>query len=456
VPDASRRSLDALGTIRVRTTLAALVVVGASLLVGAIALLSVLRHNLIDGVREATSLRADDIAVSVRTDGVLPPVGGDRSEELVQLVVDGHPQPPEDPRLRDLLVVTRRVETADGPATLLVGRSLGDAHEATRLVARSLAVGLPVLLLVVGVTAWRVVGRALRPVDQVRAEVEAISGARLHRRVTVPPASDEIQRLALTMNGMLARLDDAQERQRRFVSDASHELRSPVASIRHAVEVALAHPDRTDTAVLAETVLEENLRVEAMIEDLLALARSEGTTGRPRCTVDLDDLVFEALTRVPAGGRVQVDRAGVSGAQVHGDPDALSRMVRNLVANAVRHARTRIAVDLVEAHGSVVLRVGDDGLGIPAGDRARVFERFVRLDEARTRDDGGTGLGLAIVAEVAGAHGGTAEATNSRLGGACVEVRLPALDRDAPASPSAGGQAPQEMVEPTTNHRGAT
>jgi len=279
---------------------------------------------------------------------------------------------------------------------------------------------------VVVLTTWVVVGRALGPVEAIRTEVDGISAAELHRRVPDPPGSDEIARLARTMNRMLGRLERAQVRQRRFVSDASHELRSPVASIRQHAEVALAHPDRTTTGELAETVLAEGLRVQHLVEDLLLLARADEHTLRlQRRPVDLDDLVFDEARRLREVTDLRVDTTAVSAGRVVGDSAELRRMLRNLGDNAARHTRGRISFALAEHNGVVLLAVDDDGPGIPAADRERVLERFVRLDDARARDAGGSGLGLAIVAELVAAHGGTLAIADSSLGGARVELNFP-------------------------------
>jgi signal transduction histidine kinase len=294
------------------------------------------------------------------------------------------------------------------------------------VVIQVLAIGLPLLLAVVAVTTWIVVGRALAPVEAIRTEVDAISAAALHRRVPDPPADDEIGRLARTMNRMLARLEQAQARQRRLVSDASHELRSPVAAIRQHAEVALAHPGRTTAGELAETVLAEDLRLQRLAEDLLLLTRAdEQSLALRRRPVDLDDLVFDEARRLRGAGGLRIDTTAVSAGRVDGDAAALRRMVRNLADNAARHAGGHLAFSVTERDGTVLLAVDDDGPGIPVADRERVFERFVRLDGARSRDDGGSGLGLAIVAELAAVHGGTVAIASSSLGGARVEVTLP-------------------------------
>jgi len=270
------------------------------------------------------------------------------------------------------------------------------------------------------------VGRALAPVEAIRAEVDAISATALHRRVPDPPADDEIGRLARTMNRMLERLERAQARQRRLVSDASHELRSPVAAIRQHAEVALAHPGRTSAAELAETVLAEDLRLQRLAEDLLLLTRAdEHTLALRRRPVDLDDLVFDEARRLRAVSGLRVDTSQVSAGRVDGDAAGLRRVLRNLGDNAARHAEGRVAFSVAERDGVVLLEVDDDGPGVPEADRERVFERFVRLDDARARDGGGSGLGLAIVAELVAAHGGTVAIGASPAGGTRVGVSLP-------------------------------
>ncbi|WP_236713562.1 sensor histidine kinase [Rathayibacter tanaceti] len=247
----------------------------------------------------------------------------------------------------------------------------------------------------------------------------------LDRRIEAPGSGDEIDRLAQTLNRMLDRLQSGQERQRRFVSDASHELRSPVAALRQTAEVALAHPDRLDSVRLATTVAQESVRLGGLIEGLLLLARADEArlvvTAAP---VDLDDLALLEVRRLRDSG-VLVDASGVSPVQVVADEALLSRALRNLVDNAVRHRVSRLALTCRSDGAEAVLAVDDDGPGIPDAERERVLERFVRLDEGRARDAGGSGLGLAIVAGIAAAHGGRVIVGGSALGGARVEVRVP-------------------------------
>jgi signal transduction histidine kinase len=310
--------------------------------------------------------------------------------------------------------------------TVIAGKSLETVTEPVRVVSGLLLIGIPLLVLVGGLTTWRVVRRALMPVESIRAEVEGITTGDLDRRVPVPKSEDEIARLARTMNAMLARLEESQERQRRFVSDASHELRSPVTAIRQHAEVAASHPDQTPVQELAEVVLEENLRLQALVDDLLLLTKiDEGTLRLEKEPVDLDDLVFEEAGRLRSATQLQVDTSSVSVGRVTGDRGQLVKLVRNLTDNAARHSRGTVAFSLRQDNGIAVLNVDDDGKGIPPEDRQRIFQRFVRLDEARDRDSGGSGLGLAIVAEIAAAHGGRVLVEDAPLGGARFEVQLP-------------------------------
>jgi len=311
--------------------------------------------------------------------------------------------------------------------TVVAARSLEEAQAASAASLVTLGVAVPVALLVLGVTTWFVVGRALRPVEAMRREVDEVTAARLDRRLRDPGGRDEIARLARTLNGMLDRLDASARAQRRFVGDASHELKTPLATIRQHAEVAMLHPGSIDGPALAGTVLGEEARLTALVQGLLVLARAdEGALGAARRPVDLDDLVVSETSRLRASSGLRVDASGVGPARVEGDEPLLGQVVRNLVANAARHAASQVSLGLVERDGRAVLTVDDDGGGVPVADRGRVFERFVRLDEARDRDAGGSGLGLAIVAEIVRVHGGSVQVDDSPLGGARFVVDLPA------------------------------
>lgn len=434
--------------VRTRTTVAATVVVAVALAIGSAALVLLVRSSLLDGLETSAESRAEALAATVETSGVPTPVDADGEDDGPDEVVEaimrstdtgaelvwstaGVGLPTDDVdsyRIGDddesFLVVTEDAQRDGVDYVVAVGASREDVDETTAALVPPLLIGAPLLLLVVAGTTWIVTGRALRPVADIRAEVDEISGTDLGRRVPVPEAHDEIHGLATTMNAMLGRLEQSAEQQRRFVSDASHELRSPVASLRQAGEVATAHPDAMPADELAETVVAESVRMQRLVEQLLVLARSdEGTTGQS-AEVDLDDLLLVAGQRVRGAG-LTADVSGVGAVRVEGDSLALGQVVRNLTDNATRHASSTIALAVSESDRGVELTVDDDGDGVPADEREHVFDRFVRLDEARARDDGGSGLGLAIVREIVTRHGGSVTVGDSPLGGARFTVRLP-------------------------------
>jgi signal transduction histidine kinase len=319
--------------------------------------------------------------------------------------------------------VQQTVATQQGQITLVADRSLIEVNRTVHTVTDVLLIGVPALVAATALLAWQLAGRALRPVESIRAEAAAITGTTMHRRVPEPDTSDEVGRLAQTMNAMLDRLEESSTRQRRFVSDASHELRSPVAAIRAQLEVALRRGDRADWPQVAHRVLDEDQRLEVAVAELLQLARVEEHESAESVDVDLDDLVLEEATRVRP---VPLDTSRVSAGRVQGDARQLTRLVRNLLDNGCSHARSRVAVAVATGEGSVWMVVDDDGPGIPAEDRERVFDRFTRLDEGRERDGGGAGLGLAMVRSIAERHGGTVTVHDAPFGGARFLVRLPA------------------------------
>lgn len=428
--------------MRLRTTLAATVVIALALGLGSVLLVRLVEDALVANVADTADRDAEATASLLETSGAtrLPEID-DALQQLydddtlvetsddAELLTLPHVDRPTRALIDgvDHVLVARSTTIAGADYDLRVALPLDDALRASATVSGILLAAVPVLLLVVALLTWLVVGRALRPVDTIRREVDAIGPAELDHRVAEPTTDDEVGRLARTMNRMLARLDGAARAQRRFVSDASHELRSPLASIRQHAEVARAHPDRLGDGELAEVVLTEGARLQDLVEQLLLLTRlDEGGLAIVRRPVDLDDLVLADARRVRDAGAVTVDTVGVGAARVDGDDRMLARLLRNLTDNASRHARARVAVSVGERDGRVVLAVDDDGDGIPPTERAQVFERFVRLDEGRARDAGGSGLGLAIVAEVARAHGGTARVEESALGGARFVVDLPA------------------------------
>lgn len=438
--------------MRLRTTAGAVLIVAVVLVAGAVALVALVRGSLRDGLEAGAEQRASSLADEVES-GRLPdapaPDGSDdedddEPEEVVWQVLgsDGAVVRSSQPLARPLspdggevslpggehpyLVVTEDADQGDEEYVVVVAVALEDVADSTAALLPPLLVGVPLVLLLVGGTTWLVAARALAPVERIRQEADRITGDRLDRRVPEPASRDEVGRLARTVNRMLGRLEESRDRQRQFVADASHELRSPLASIRQTAEVASAHPDALPPGELAEAVLEESERMQRLIEQLLLLSRAdEGAALRSRDDVDLDDLVLTEAARVRRTG-LTVDTTGVGAGRVRGDRLALGTVVRNLVDNAVRHARTTIALTLRGDADGLELVVEDDGPGIPLEDRERVFERFVRLDEARARDAGGSGLGLAIVRDIVAAHDGTVTVGAGAHDGARFAVRLPA------------------------------
>lgn len=280
----------------------------------------------------------------------------------------------------------------------------------------ALMVAVPALLAVIAVTAWLLVGRALRPVDAIRVRVAEITASELDRRVPEPPVRDELGRLARTMNAMLARLQDAHDRQRRFVGDAAHELRSPLAAMLTRLEVGLAHPADTDWVALAREAHQQGSRLNRLADELLVLSRSDAGASDQLEWVDLDELVLAEVEAVRARGRIGVELSPFSAVRFLGRPGEIRAVVRNLLDNAERHAGRSIVVGLGATPEFAELVVSDDGDGIPVPDRERIFERFFRLQAARDRDSGGAGLGLAIVRDVAVSHGGRAWVANTATG----------------------------------------
>jgi signal transduction histidine kinase len=438
-----------------RTTLAALAVVGLALVVAGVAVVWVLSTSLTSTVDASARLRAEAIA-SLAATGTLPrslAVPGDDSI-VVQVIdangrvvaasaniadeaalvrvgqgsngvgistVDGLPVG-EQGAFR---VARQSVTTPHGTWTVVAAASLGPARHALTNVITALAVGLPALFALVGLTIWLLAGRALEPVEAIRSRVADISSRSLHRRVPDPGGHDEIARLAGTMNDMLTRLEGAQRRQRNFVANASHELRSPLASAMVDLEVDLAHPETADWPVTVARAHAELERLQRLVVDLLSLARADGgDVARRLQSTDLDDVVRIEVNRSRTTSPVAIDSTTVNPVRLLGNPDELGRAIANLVDNATRHARSRVTVRLVADRDLAELVVTDDGPGIPAHHHEEIFEPFARLDDARSRDEGGTGLGLAIVKEIITAHGGTITIEDNSPG-ARFRVRLP-------------------------------
>jgi signal transduction histidine kinase len=319
------------------------------------------------------------------------------------------------------------VTTTAGPSWILVAAPMKSIRDAERSLLHQLRVGGPLVVLLGTLGIGFVARRALRPVDLLRRQVDAIGSADLTKRVSEPRSTDEVGRLARTMNALLGRVQESHDRQSRFVSDASHELRSPLATVRTRLEVALRAPTTTDWKSVAETTLRQTSRMERLVDDLLMLARADTITETPRVTVDLDELIAEEISYLRTVSRVTIDTAHVSAGRVVGHPDELRRVIVNLVSNAIHHAATTVQLTLRTTEAAEVeLLVDDDGPGVPAEERDRIFDRFTQLDASRTRvGGGGAGLGLAIVADVVDRHHGSVLVSESPLGGARFMVSLP-------------------------------
>jgi signal transduction histidine kinase len=428
-------------SVRLRVSLAAVISVGVVLALASFAIVRIVDDRLLDSVRqeavrtlEGTSFQIPFEAAPGQFVSVVP--GRPAVAVVPATGVGALPAVPADvlggsaagislvrEEVRGQASIVGYAALPDGNRVLVTVVSLEEALSTVRGLRQALWIGVPILVGLVGLLAWVLVGKALRPVERIRCEVDEISHGTLHRRVRVPLADDEVAHLAETMNGMLDRLDAAAAQQRQFVSDASHELRNPLATIRATVEVAATHPERADWPLVSGVVMAETDRLGSLVDDLIALARLD--EGEPMADeeVDLDEVVLAEVGRVRSAG-LTVDVSGVGAARLRGDRRLLERSVRNLLDNAVRHARGRIWVVLRRDAADVVLTVDDDGPGIPPADRERVFERFARLDEARARDQGGSGLGLALVRAVAERHGGTARAVDAPYGGARFQLRL--------------------------------
>lgn len=424
-------------SLRTRISAAATLVVAAALVAGALAFYGILSSSIRDAAVRGAEARAEQLAARVDTEGLSAVT--ELEDDIVQVLdddgrvvaaseeADGGDLPDGEGASvatfdgEPMLVV--REDHDDG--ALLLAVSVEDDQGTLATVALLLAVAVAGVTGLVAAITWWVVGRALRPVARIRAEVDDITADRLDRRVAVPASGDEIAALAGTMNRMLDRLDAAATAQRRFVSDASHELRSPLATIRQHAELAQLHPDATSVDDLAGVVHDEGLRMQELVDALLLLTRLDEQAALREDLVDLDDLALAEVRRLRAGGAT-VDGSGIRAARVRGDARLLGQLVRNLADNAARHARSAVAIGVTGRGAEVVLTVDDDGAGVPPDERDRIFERFVRLDEARARDAGGSGLGLAIVRAIAEAEGGGVRVEDSPLGGARFSVVLPA------------------------------
>ena len=426
-------------SVRSRATIGASFVLAGALVVGALAAAGLLRRALssdaqsllVDRVDEVQTQIADrlltrllpstgrevgqvqvvdaadrvvavtiGLADTTRLDVIAAPaVGRDSTATVDGNAIGGVPG-------QEYRVVARTVDSVDGQLTIYAVTSLDAAHRAERYLRNALLIGLP---LQVALAAWlisRVVARALAPVDSMRAEVDRIEAADLSGRVQASSSDDEIAKLGLTLNRMLDRLEEAASRQQLFAAAASHELRSPLSTIRTGLEVGLAYPDRAEWSKVAEDSLIEVARLEELTRDLRMLTRSRSMQASAAVPIDLPALIAaEVALRRPDRGVAY--HTHLMSAEIAADPDAVVRVLRNLFDNAERHAAANIGVIVTQEPDGVALTVANDGPAVPPGDLERIFEPFMRLDEARSLDVGGSGLGLAIVRSIMTALGGS-------------------------------------------------
>jgi signal transduction histidine kinase len=447
-------------SLRARLVLLGTCGLAAGFLVGGVALYAVLGLALQRSVDAAAESTANEVA-ALTAEGALSdplPVAGGQLVQVVdaagrvrsasvgadRLVPLLRPDELARARKGDRLYVhgdriaaeglVRVVAVPVGDDTVIVGRPVADLFRSMGVLRGHLLVVYPVLVIALGLVGWRVVGAVLRPVEQLRVGAESITGSRRDDRLPVPCSEDEIQRLAVTLNGMLDRLSAARARQRAFVADAAHELRSPLTAMRTELEVAGRHGVPED---LVPDLLADVVRLSRLVDDLLLLARADdaGSGAAPSkdrfAPVDVADVLREAHDRC-RGARVPVTLSLTDGRDLTtlGEHDALLRAVANLLDNAVRHATGRVILTGYAEAGSAVIEVADDGPGIPADDRERVFDRFTRLDDGRARDEGGSGLGLAIVRELVRRHDGTVTLADAGPG-LRATIRLPLIREPA-------------------------
>jgi signal transduction histidine kinase len=446
-------------TLRTRATLLATALTGLTLAAASVVLMLTLQSHLTSGADAVARARVQDLLelaavgdlpstlTTLDDDGVAQVVDADGRVLAASHNVAGRPRiatlapaPGAAPVVRtvsapdDSEIETYRLWSAsgagvDGPVTIYVGSSLESVDEASHALRTALLAGAPTVLLLLALGTWLVLGGALRRVDRLRTEVDAITEDRLDRRVPAGTVDDEVGRLARTMNTMLARLESAQVRQQSFVADVSHDLQSPLAAQRARLEVALASAgENAATPGLAADLLSSTAEMEGLVRDLLFLAAADADSStRPAAApLDLDELVLEEATRARVGTDLRIDTSGVSAAPASANRDEVRRIVRNLLDNAVAHAVEAVVLQAWCDEHTTYLSVHDDGPGVPDLDRERIFDRFYRGDAARSHRAGGSGLGLAIARTLAERNGGRLELGRTASGAEFL-LRLPAM-----------------------------
>lgn len=434
--------------IRVRVTVIAMVVTGFLAMLGYGALLVFVRMQAGTALTSQLTFTARQVGALAHvghltspivsgTPGLIQVQNDQRqvvaaSRSLVGLSALRAPRPKSEsplfqricPANRCFTAVATRVSSPSGPLTVYVlAPELGLFPRPG--LAVFLALGIPVSIGAAGVWRWWLAARRLRPVELIRAELDEINAADLHRRVTVPPKRDEFHWLVMAVNATLDRLESAVEQQRRLVSDVSHDLRSPITGLRAELESALIDPEGTDLRAALGRTLKNTERLQNIVTELLVLARKEA--GLPRRTerVDLGDLAEREVARRPRRVSAKVDAE--PGVIASANTVAIGRVFTNLLDNAARHAESEVIVTVRRAGDRAVVEVFNDGEAIAPEDRERIFERFIRLPASRRRDAGGTGLGLAISRDIADAYGGSLTVADDDLG-TCFVLTLPLLD----------------------------
>jgi signal transduction histidine kinase len=428
-------------SLRARITVLATALFALAVATGAVLLIVLQRYALVRVLDSSAQRTAVDIAAQVRkqpsvpNETVYPTTGGvsavqvlDSADHVIAASPGADrvtpaltPDQLEDVREGKRLDVVnpsngvryRVVGMPAGSDTVIVLTDLSRVDDSVRVLTRAALIGAPIAVLLLGLSTYFVVALTLRSVAALRHGAADITAQGLSgQRLPVPTAQDEIHRLAVTLNAMLDRIEQATARQRTFVGDAAHELRSPLASLRVQLEVAQRMGANNDWPALIDDVLIDVDRLDRLVEDLLALARLDETGGKARREpVALGALVGSITmgydhARVPV--RIDDDSENVI---VQGDQDGLHRVLVNLVDNAVRYARSEVTVCVSRNGRHAQLSVADDGPGLPEYERERVFDRFYRVETSRSRDLGGTGLGLPIVRDLVRAHDGTVELT---------------------------------------------
>jgi len=445
--------------LRWQSTWAAVAVVAVALLTGGLLLLLALDSSLVAGTDSFLRTKVQDVAALIQSQDAEEAshavAGTVKKDPLVQIIdgagkVIGASEPkllqtPLSPlrpaagqtatdkvRLPGLLgddderyLVVLGVNDEGTAYWVLAGRTIQPQSDTVRIVTWYLLVAMPLLLGLVAFSVHFLVGRSLRLVETIRKQVSRIGAGRLSERVDVPATGDELQALAATMNSMLARIEAADQRQRQFVSDASHELRGPITTLRTGLDISIADPTGETWAGMQPVLAEETKRLQVLVEDLLTLSKADDErVAFRREDVDLDDVLATELRRIKAMSRHRIT-ADLVPAKVIGDPVRLGQAFRNVLDNADRHASGTVAVKLSVTVRAVLVTIDDDGTPVPASDRERIFGRFVRLDESRSRQQGGSGLGLAITRGVIEAHGGRVTATETPEGWCRFEISLP-------------------------------